>query len=443
MVVHQSPQDAGQVLDALTEGVFTVDGDGRITSINRAACELTGVSAEEAVGQPCRAVLRANICDGGCPLKESMDRGRPLVSRHAEILAADCTVHPIQLNAAVLHDEAGAVTGAVETFRDISAEEALRRELKTADHHGEIVCHGQRMRRLLDLLVPVAASDSTVLILGESGTGKELIAKEIHRRSPRQDGPFVVVNCAALPDSLLETEFFGHARGAFTGAVADHAGYFTRADGGTIFLDEIGELSPVLQAKLLRVLQDGAFDVVGGERSQLVDVRVVAATNLDLPGAVRSGDFREDLYYRINVVTLDLPPLRERMEDVPALIDAFVERFNLRSGRCVTGLTQRCMGRLLGHDWPGNVRELENAIERAFVLCDDVIDLPHLPLELVGSPGEGNVGSGDLASRLAEVETAIISDALRRHHGRRNEVARELRIDRSTLFRKLRRINPD
>jgi transcriptional regulator with PAS, ATPase and Fis domain len=273
--------------------------------------------------------------------------------------------------------------------------------------------------------------------MGETGTGKERVARTIHELSPRRGKPFVAVNCGALPDTLLESELFGYRAGAFTGAVRDKPGRFAVADGGTLLLDEIGEVSPALQVRLLRVLQDRTFEPLGSNRTQTADVRVIAATNRDLAERVREGAFREDLYYRINVVRVELPPLRNRREDLPLLAGQFIERFNRLQGRAVAGLEPEALSLLLAHDWPGNVRELENVIERAFILCGDGrIGIRHLPPELTAraaaAPPADRRAAHDLLDRQA------ILDALRRHDGNRLAAARELGVHKSTLFRRIK-----
>jgi transcriptional regulator with PAS, ATPase and Fis domain len=290
------------------------------------------------------------------------------------------------------------------------------------------------MRKLFDLIPAVAGSSSTVLICGESGTGKELLARAIHAQSGRAEGPFVAVNCGALPDALLEAELFGFRKGAFTDAKADRAGRFERAAGGTIFLDEIGEVSAAMQVRLLRVLQERVFEPLGASAPVRADVRVVAATNRDLRKMVEEGAFRLDLYYRLNVVRLELPALRERAEDVPLLAEHFIDRLNRMQGRHVPGITDAALAALGGYRFPGNVRELENLIERAFVLCGSgAIDLGHLPEELHPEPGAMEGGSP-----LVRAESEALAAALRRHRGNRAAVASELGVHRATLYRKMR-----
>ncbi|HOP36411.1 MAG TPA: sigma 54-interacting transcriptional regulator, partial [Syntrophales bacterium] len=389
------PAATEAILESISDGVFTVDGQWRITSFNRAAEEITGVSRREAVGRRCSDVLRSSMCGSDCALQKTLKTGKPVVGRSGYIIDADGDRIPISVSTAVLRDGEGRVIGGAETFRDLTEVETLRRELEGKFRAGDLTSRSPLMQRLFEVLPAVAASPSTVLILGETGTGKELVARTIHSLSPRNRGPFVAVNCGALPDTLLESELFGYKAGAFTGARKDKPGRFALADGGTLFLDEISEVSPALQVRLLRVLQDRTYEPLGSTRSETADVRVIAATNEDLAERVRSGLFREDLYYRVNVVRLELPPLRRRKEDIPLLADQFIARFNHLQGKNVSGITPEALSLLMAYDWPGNIRELENAIERAFILVDDgTIGLPHLPREVTGRRGSAGPEAG-------------------------------------------------
>ena len=426
------------ILDSIADGVFTVDKQWRITSFNRAAEEITGVPRAEAIGKPCCDVFRASICEEQCALKETLHTGRQVLNKAIYVVNADGQQMPISISTAILKDSAGQVIGGVETFRDLSMVEQLRKELEGKYTFADIIARSHVMQQLFELLPQIANSNSTVLIEGASGTGKELFARAIHDLSGRRDKPFVAVNCGALPDSLLESELFGYKAGAFTDAKKDKPGRFTVADGGTILLDEIGDISAALQARLLRVLQEKTFEPLGSVQPVTVDVRIIAATNKNLNRLMRKGTFREDLYYRVNVVRLQLPLLRDRREDIPLLADHFLAKFNRLQNRGIAGIAPEVMALLMKHNYPGNVRELENIIEHAFVLCPGgFIQVQHLPPSLYSSPGPGpSLGNEGLT--LKALETLHISDALRRHAGKRTAAAEELGINPSTLFRKLR-----
>ena len=311
------------ILESISDGVFTVDKDWRITSFNRAAEEITGIARKEALGKPCSEVFRSTMCNDQCCLRETQLSGKPQVGRTGYIIDAAGNRIPISLSTAVLRGPDGNVIGGAETFRDLSEVEALRSELEGRFRVGDLVSRSPLMQRIFSSLEPVAASSSTVLILGETGTGKELIARTIHDLSARKDGPFVAINCGALPETLLESELFGYKAGAFTGATKDKPGRFALASGGVLFLDEIGNISPAMQIRLLRVLQEQIYDPLGSVTPEKSDVRIIAATNSDLAKMVRQGRFREDFYYRINIARVELPPLRRHSAPVHGFHTAF------------------------------------------------------------------------------------------------------------------------
>jgi len=426
------------ILDSISDGVFTVDEDWRVSSFNRAAERITGVSRHDAIGQRCCDVFRASICESECALQETMRSGRPVVNKAIYIVDARGRRVPISISTAILKDADGNVIGGAETFRDLSMVERLRKELHQKHTFADIIGRSHAMQSLFNLVPQIADSDSTVLIEGASGTGKELFARAIHNLSPRKDKQFVAINCGALPDTLLESELFGYKAGAFTDARKDKLGRFAVADGGTIFLDEIGDVSPAVQVKLLRVLQERAYEPLGSVETVKVDVRVIAATNRGLAGLVQAGRFRDDLFYRINVIHMELPPLCDRREDIPLLVEQFIDKFNRLQNKDVAGVSEQVMALLMEHDYPGNVRQLQNIIEHAFVLCSSgLIELTHLPAALRGqSPVQATPGAtgGDLRS----LEAMHIVDAVRRHGGNRTAAAKALGINPSTLFRKIK-----
>ncbi len=425
------------ILDSINEGVFTVDLDWRITSFNRAAEKITHVRGKEALGRQCCDVFRASICENACVLRRTMSSGKPILNATAHIINQKGERIPIRISTALLKDESGKPIGGVETFQDLSPIEQLQKELKSRYTFEDIVGRSPAMMKLFEILPQISESSSTVLIEGTSGTGKELFARAIHNLSPRKNKPFIAVNCAALPDTLLESELFGHKAGAFTDARRDKPGRFTLANEGTIFLDEIGDISPAMQVRLLRVLQERVIEPLGSVEPVKTDVRVVAATNRDLSQLVREGVFREDLYYRIRVISLKLPGLNQRREDIPLLVDHLVAKFNRIQGRDIEGVSEEVMAQLMEYEYPGNVRELENIIEQAFVLCRGrLIELHHLPAELRPADAIGYGGSGPMS--LSSMEKLLIGEALRRHKGSRTKAARQLGINPSTLYRKLK-----
>jgi PAS domain S-box-containing protein len=417
--------------------VFTVDLNWRVTFFNRAAQEITGIPAGEALGRPCWEVFRANVCESACVLQQTLKTGRPVVNRDIAILRADGREIPISVSTALLRDEKGHIIGGVETFRDLSVVAELRRELRRQYRLGDIISKSPLMQKIFQVLPEIARSDSTVLIEGESGTGKELVARALHILSRRAKGPFVAVNCGALPDTLLESELFGHTAGAFTDARRDRPGRFALAEGGTLFLDEIGDISPALQVRLLRVLEDRTYTPLGSARSFKADVRIVAATHRDLAKLVEEGVFRLDLFYRINVVKLSLPRLAARKEDIPLLVEHFLARFNTLKGKNILGLSEGALAVFMRHDWPGNVRELENALEHAFILCPGGLIQPHhLPEHLRPDLKAGPPLTG---LTLEEIEKRALWEALERNQWRTMATARELGIDKNTLRRKIKR----
>jgi PAS domain S-box-containing protein len=428
----------GTILDSINEGVFTVDLNWKIISFNRAAEKITQVKAADAVGRSCCEVFRASICEKACALKRTLSTGKPIVNVTAKIITKSGHQIPIRISTALLNAEDGTVVGGVESFQDLTQIEQLRKELESRYTFEDIIGQSQVMMNLFQMMPQIAESDSTVLIAGSSGTGKELFARAIHNLSYRKKKPFLAVNCAALPDTLLESELFGYKAGAFTGARKDKPGRFALAHGGTILLDEIGDISPAMQVRLLRVLQEKQIEPLGAVQPVKVDVRVVASTNQDLEALVCEKKFRKDLYYRIRVVELKLPDLQQRRMDIPILIDHMVAKFNRLKDKDIAGVSEEVMLRLMTHDYPGNVRELENIIEHAFALCPSgLIELHHLPPELVSTGGSSkNEFAGP--KTLKAMERLMISEALYRHKGNRKRASKDLGIDYSTLYRKIR-----
>ncbi len=427
------------ILDSISEGVFTVDKDWRITSFNRAAQEITGIAPSEAIGKYCRDILHADVCQSDCTLQRTMNTGKAVTNNIVHIIDADGNKRAIAISTALLKDKAGNIVGGVETFRDMSTIENLRKEILQKYSCEDIISQSSKIRDIFEVLPNIAKSNITVLIEGPSGSGKELFARAIHNLSSRKDKPFVAINCGALPDTLLESELFGYKAGAFTDAKKDKLGRFDLAQGGTIFLDEIGDISPVMQVKLLRVLQEKTYEPVGAVASVTADVRVIAATNKKLETLVSQGEFREDLYYRINVMRIELPPLKDRKEDIHLLINHFIDKFNRIHNKHITGVTDEAAGTLLAYDYPGNIRELENILEHCFVLCSgDLIQSKDLPVSLRRSSDNDQSCASARGVTIKRMEIELIRSAIERNHGNKTAAAKELGIDKSTLFRKLK-----
>ena len=433
------------ILDSIADGVFTVDKQWRITSFNRAAERITGISRAEALNRHCWEVFRASICEQRCALRETMETGRPLVNQSIFIVNVTGDRVPISISTALLRSKSGEIIGGVETFRDLSVVEQLRKELAGSHTFLDIISKNREMRALFAMLEQIAESNASVLLEGESGTGKELFAKAIHSLSPRRGGPLITVNCAALPDSLLESELFGYKAGAFTDARKDKPGRLARAAGGTLFLDEIGDISPMLQVRLLRVLQDRRYEPLGSTRSETADVRIVTATNRNLEQLVAEGRFRQDLFYRINVVKMTLPPLRARKEDIPLLMAHFIRKYSHLNGKDIQGVAPEVMPLLMAHDFPGNVRELENIVEYAAVVCKNSrIGIEHLPRhfqpqDLSAAPRTAGASNAGRAS-FNELSRSFIYAELKKNNWNRKLTAAQLGIHPSTLWRRIKRL---
>jgi PAS domain S-box-containing protein len=441
------------LLDVIDQSIFTVDEDGHIIIFNRAAEEITGYRADEVVGRKCSDIFRTKLCSDDCPLRKTMESGRRVLDRRVRIKTKDGRHAPVSVSTAVLATRDGSILGGIEVIKDLTAMEGLQRQIDGRYCFEDIISKNDRMHRIFGLLPQVAQSDSTVLIRGDSGTGKELLAKAIHNQSERRDKPFVAVNCAAMPETLIESELFGYVKGAFTDARRDKPGRIAQADGGTLFLDEVGDLPASVQVKLLRFLQERAYEPLGATYTTRSDVRIISATHRDLEKMVEEGVFRQDLYFRINIMQIDLPPLRERAEDIPLLANHFIRHFRHLKGKPIEGISEEALALLLDYAFPGNIRELENIIERSFILCQGTLIKPeHLPKTVVysrnshtdGVSGLNGNGDGKLVlNPLHQSEKATIIEALRRNGGNRSRTAKDLGIHRSTLIRKIKRLGID
>jgi two-component system response regulator HydG len=449
------PSFSRLLLESMADGVFTLNGMGEISSWNPAMERITGYTAWEAIGQRC-SLLNFSLCFQKHSPTGIEECG---IYQHGRLDGRECFIRhkdghdvPVIKSARVVRDEKGSLKGVVETVTDLTELEKARRQAEEAnrrlgDMHrfDNIIGKSHAMRKVFSAIKAAAASEATVLLQGESGTGKELVAGAIHHHSLRSDKPFVTMSCSALPETLMESELFGHVKGAFTGAIRDRAGRFEEADGGTIFLDEIGEITPFIQIKLLRVLQEREIERVGESKKRKVDFRIIAATNKDLTHLVRSGNFREDLFYRLKVYPIKLPPLRERKEDIPFLTSHFIQVQNRKTGKRIEALTQSSMRILMDYTWPGNVRELENAIEHAFVLCSgpriDIFDLPveirQMPYRPGLPPTPPSAKTGAFMSR--ELSRQTLLELLNGCEWNKAEVARRVGLSRTAIWKYMKK----
>ena len=425
------------ILDSITDGVFTVDENMVITYFNKAAERITGLSKEEAIGQYCFEVMRSNICEKSCALKCSLQTGKDVVDKRVNILREDGREFYVSISTSPLKDENGKFIGGVETFRDLTSIEELKKQINKSYTFEDIISKNHQMLNIFDTLPIIAQSDSTVLIQGASGSGKELLARAVHSLSNRKKGPFVAVNCGALPDTLIESELFGYLKGAFTDARKDKPGRFALAKGGSIFLDEVESLPLSTQVKLLRVLQEKEFEPLGATAPVKADVRVIAATKENLVKLIKKGTFRDDLYYRLNVVKIELPLLVKKRDDIPILINHFIDKFNKRMGKSIQDISKDVMNILMQYDYPGNVRELENIIEHACVMCQGTrIRKAHLPPE-INPKSEIVVDEEDTRPAIQSFERQLILETLEKNNGNKVLSAKELGLHRSTLWRKM------
>lgn len=435
------------LLDATDTGVMIIDMDRRVRYINGRAQELLGYQVGEVYGHRCSTVARTSDCENNCPLTRSLQRGTDVRNIEMIYTSKDNRRFQAQASIVMLRNEHGDVVAGAELFKDVTEMKQLEERIHGRYSFANIIGKSHKMQEIYRLIEEVAPTDASVLIQGESGTGKELIAAAIHTYSLRADKPFLKVNSSAFPEGLLESELFGHAKGSFTGAYQDKQGKFELADTGTLFLDEIGEMSPLLQVKLLRVLQDGEFQRVGENKTRKVDVRVIAATNKDLKKAIANREFREDLYYRLNVVPVYLPPLRERRADIPLLVNHFIKNLNRSTkDKHVERMSHQALDILMKYTFPGNVRELENIVEYAYIRCSgQYIEPVHLPTELIEEdslPENGDLFESVLNSQrpMEAMEKLLIERILMEENWKYQNAARRLGISRTTLWRKIKEL---
>jgi PAS domain S-box-containing protein len=437
--IHYEERSLKIILDNLEVGIFTVDRGGVVTFFNTAAEKITGHSRQEVLGRSCAAIFREGSAAELNLLKEAIASDSPRSGIESRIITREGVPVPIRATYLPLHNENGIAVGGLTTFSDLTLVHQLKQAIEDRYTYYDMVGKSPAMQRIFENVRVVAKTDATVLIEGPTGTGKDFLAKVIHSASRRSAKPLVKVNCAAIPDTLLESEMFGYVKGAFTGAVQDRAGRFQAADGGTIFLDEIGDLPLALQAKLLRVIEEKVFFRLGTSQTTKVDVRIISASNQGLDRLVARKRFREDLYYRLNVFRIELPSLKDRPADIPLLIGHALRRLSTSKGVAPPEISENAMQLLLNYTYPGNIRELENILEHALILCQEsVMRRKHLPDYLRQRPPAAAERSGKIA-RSGESEPSLIVAALRRHGGNRSLAARDLGMDRSTLWRKMKK----
>lgn len=438
--------DQKNKLDAIfnsnIEGTFTINDEWKVTSFNASAEKITGYKKSEAIGKKCWEIFNSSICRNGCHMEKTIEKGKPTIGNELEIINNKGIKVPIRVNSAILKNNKNENIGAVETFIDISEIKNLSEHLDKKYNYENIIGKNKEIKQIISMLESIAETDSSVLITGESGTGKELAARAIHLNSYRRTGRFVAVNCNAFVENLIESELFGHEKGAFTGAVKTKIGRFELANGGTLFLDEIGDLSITVQTKLLRVLETKEVEKVGSNKTTKIDARIIAATNKNLEKEIEVGNFREDLYYRINVINIQLPPLRNRKDDLPILVNYFIESFNAKFKRNIKHFSSSAFDILMEFNWPGNIRELENVIEHCFVLCNsEIIQVEHLPKKL--RQFDLQSVSTNLKSSLSNIqkfEKEVIINTLKKHNGNKAKTASELNIHPTTLWRKMKNL---
>ncbi len=436
------------LLDATDTGIMIIDLDRKVRFINDRAHKLLGYNVDEVYGERCNLIAQTSDCENNCPLTRTLTTGKEVRNEEMIYTSKDNRRFQAQTSIVTLYDEDGNIIAGAELFRDITEIKMLEEQVQGRYSFASIIGKSHQMQEIYRLIEEVAPTDASVLIQGESGTGKELIAEAIHGYSHCKEKEFVKVNSSAFPEGLLESELFGHVKGSFTGAYQDKKGKFEIADGGTLFLDEIGEMSPLLQVKLLRVLQDGELQRVGENKVRNVNVRVITATNKDLKKAIADKEFREDLFYRLNVVPIYVPPLRERRVDIPLLVNHFIKKFNRTTkDKYIERLAPPSLDILMKYNFPGNVRELENIVEYAYIRCNcPVIEPAHLPTELLEDDSPAD--NGDTIDHIVRsekpidmMERVIIERVLMEENWAYRNAARRLGMSRTTLWRKVKDMN--
>lgn len=430
-----------EILDSLGEGLFTVDKNFKINFFNKAAENITGYSRDDVIGKYCKHVFRSELCFNDCPIALVLKSSKNLYDYESKIISRTGDKIPIKLNSAVLYSEAQEPVGGVISFRDLSELEKIKSKITTEKQFHGVIGHGKKMREIFELIREVSDSSATILIHGESGTGKEMIANAIVKSSTRAKQPFLKINCAVFPENLLGSELFGHVKGAFTDAVKDRPGRFELADKGTLFLDEVAEMPLQMQIQLLRVLQEGTFERIGESKTRKADVRVIAATNIDIDKALSNGTFREDLYYRLNVIPIQVPPLRERVEDIPLLIEHFLNKFSILYKKQITEVDDETMEKMLAYRWGGNVRELENVLEFMFVRTSagQKLTAEKLPKQICDCKEPVLSRATETTEYNILPEKRELIRILEEVHWNKSKAAEIMGVGRTTLWRKLKK----
>lgn len=431
------------ILNSIAEGVITVDKEFKITFINEAAEKLTGFKKEQVIGQFCKGVFKSEFCLTNCPIAQVLKNGKNIFDMDTSINCLENQPIPIRLNAAVLKDENGIPIGGVITFRDISLFKQVEDIIRAESQFYGMVGKNKSLKEIYQLIMEISDSDAHVLITGETGTGKELVANAIQATSKRNKNNFVKINCSVIPQHLLASELFGHAKGSFTDARSDRIGRFELADNGTIFLDEIGEMTLQMQTQILRVIQEGTFERLGESITRKTDVRIIAATNLNLEEAISAGKFRRDLFYRLSVLPIEVPPLRKRKDDIPLLVDYFIKKFSFVYKKNITGIEDAALDLLVGWQWPGNVRELENSIEYAIIKTknEENLSIKNLPIRIKEKSGYLKNNTENL--NHFEYNNTNLIELLNKHRWNKSKVAEILGVDRTTLWRRLKTLGID
>jgi PAS domain S-box-containing protein len=426
-----------EILDSLAEGVFTVDNNFKINFFNDAAERITGLIRMNVIGSFCKDIFKSELCGSKCPIATVLEKGKSVFDLESQIQNSNGDVIPIRLNAALIRNKSLEPSGGVISFRDMSAYKEIKKYLEHQTQFYGIVGISKPMREIYNLISEIANTDATVFIYGETGTGKEMVADAIHSTSERKSKKFVKVNCSVLPPQLLASELFGHAKGAFTDAVKERVGRFEFADGGTILLDEVAEMPLQMQLQLLRVIQEGTFERLGESVTRKVNVRIIASTNINLRTAIEKGSFREDLFYRLNVIPIEVPPLKCRKEDIPLLVSHFLKKYSLYYKKEFSDFDDKSYEIFNLYDWPGNIRELENSIEYAVIRSkpNETICACNLPLHL-----KGEYTCKGVKNDQSDINNSELLKLLEEHRWNKSKVAKELGINRSTLWRRLKSI---